>query len=93
MIPLTNDIIELSIYADYLEDQGKYNEAIYLREELQEIPDEDEDWYWYYRCFLVGGCSVNVIGIGGGVGVIGIIGGASWGSDTVGSPGENSVGN
>lgn len=34
MIPQTNDIIELSIYADYLADQGKYNEALHLREEL-----------------------------------------------------------
>lgn len=51
MIPQTNDIIELSIYADYLEDQGKYNEAKHLREELLENPD-DTKWCWDHLFYI-----------------------------------------
>ena len=71
MTPQSNDDLELSVYADWLEDEGRSLESQWVRESLSE---STRKWEWQYRRRGVGS-GVGSGGIGGGVGVGGGVGG------------------
>ena len=64
MTPQSNDDLDLSVYADWLEDEGRYQESQWVRESLSESTRKCE---WLYRWRGVGS-GVGSGGIGGGVG-------------------------
>ena len=64
MTPQSNDDLDLSVYADWLEDEGRYQESQWVRESLSE---STRKWEWLYRWRGVGS-GVGSGGIGGGVG-------------------------
>ena len=82
MTPQSNDDLDLSVYADWLEDEGRYQESQWVRESLSE---STRKWEWLYRWRGVGS-GVGSGGIGGGVGggVGGVSGGVGGGVGGVG---------
>ena len=51
MTPQSNDDLDLSVYADWLEDEGRYQESQWVRESLSE---STRKWEWLYRWRGVG---------------------------------------
>ena len=74
MTPQSNEDLELSVYADWLEDEGRSLESQWVRESLIESPRK---WECQYRWRVggvgggVGGGGVGGGGVGGGVGGVG----------------------
>ena len=82
MTPQSDEDLELSVYADWLEDEGRYQESQWVRDSLTETPRK---WEWQHRWRGVGGgvggvgSGVGVGGVGSGVGVGGVGGGVGVG--------------
>ena len=80
MTPQDNHDHSLMIHADWLDDQGKWKEATWLRDSLQKSRRR-----WEYQWRYVGG------GVGGGVGGVGGVG-VGGGVSGVGGVGVGGVG-
>ena len=100
MTPQSDEDLELSVYADWLEDEGRSLESQWVRESLTESPRKWERQYKWHSIGVGGGggggIGVGGIGVGSGVGVgdigVGGIGGVGVGGGVGGGVGVGSGG-